>query len=94
MMRPRGLGVAAAVTLAVLLAGCASKTEYDDLVNRVGMLEQSNAALEKRIAELAAGDRAAAERAAAAAEEARRAAEAARMSSERTEQMFNKSLRK
>jgi len=93
----RSLGLAAALTAAALLAGCASQSEFDTLGGRIGALEQKLSALDGRVNEMAASDRqaaAAAESARQSAEQARIAAEAARDSSARTEQMFRQSLRK
>ena len=97
----RSLGLVAIVSAAVGLAGCASETEFNSMDGRVGNLEAGLAGLGNRVDTLAAGDRAAVERAVKAAEEAKAAAEAARRSADaaaessaKAEAMFRKSLRK
>lgn len=97
----RALGLVAALGATTALAGCATESEFNSMDSRVGRLETDVAGLGKRVDALAAGDRAAVERAVKAAEEAKAAAEAARRSAEtaaenaaKAEAMFRKSLRK
>ena len=101
MSMVRALCLVAAASAALTLAGCATESEVSSMDSRVGKLETGVADLGRRVDSLAAGDRAAVERAVKAAEEAKAAANAARLAAEaaaessaKVEAMFRKSLRK
>lgn len=90
----RSLALATALVGTALVGGCASQGEMGSMNSRLDRLEQSVSTLNQKIDAMAAGDRAAAERAARSAEEARQAAQAAAESSAKSEAAFRKSLRK
>lgn len=86
----RGLKFASLALTCAILASCAARSDVGNLESRVMKLETQMSSIENSFAAQQSEIDAARQ----AAEAARRAAEAAADSSQRTERMFNKSLKK